>query len=71
MAATEFIEEPGDLGLGRLEVGALNLGLRPDTIHGPLAQKRWRSTPFQILDVELFRKLLLTPNRYGPESGGV
>ena len=44
MAATEFIEEPGDLGLGWPEVGTLNLGLRPDTIHGPLAQKRWRST---------------------------
>ena len=65
------MEEPDDLGLGRPEVGALNLGLRPDTIHGPLAQKRWRSTPFQILDVELFRKLLLTPNSYGPKSGGV
>ena len=43
-AATEFIEELGDLGLGRPEVGALNLSLRPDTIHGPLAQKSWRST---------------------------
>ena len=69
--ATEFIEELGDLGLGRLEVGTLNLGLRPDTIHGPLAQTRWRNTPFQILDVELFRKFLLTPNSYGPESGCV
>ena len=65
------MEEPDDLGLGRPEVGALNLGLRPDTIHGPLDQKRWRNTPFQILDVELFHKFLLTLNSYGPESGGV
>ena len=58
-------------------MGALNLGLRPDTIHGPLAQKRccWPkrggAAPFQILDVDLFHEFPLIPNSYGPESGGV
>ena len=32
--------------------------------------KRGGTAPFQILDVELFRELLLTPNSYRPESGG-
>ena len=47
------------------------MGLRPDTIQSLKRPKTGGAAPFQILDVDLFRELLLTPNRYGPESGGV
>ena len=33
--------------------------------------KRGGAAPFQILDIDLFRELLSTPNCYGPESGAV
>ena len=43
-------------------------GLTRYTGHWP---KRGGAAPFQILDVNLFRELLLTPNIDGPEYGGV
>ena len=33
--------------------------------------KKGGAAPFQILDVNLFRKLLLTLYSYGPESDGI
>ena len=44
--ATEFIEEPGDLGLGQLEVGALNMGLRPDMMQSLKRLKTGDAAPF-------------------------
>ena len=65
------MEEPERPRVGVTGGGAPTTWAEGQTRYTGHWPKRGGAAPFQILDVQLFCELLLIPNSYGPESGGV